>query len=110
MQNLFLNTNFSLGMVIFFVLLAYVLISVIEYVKGSHHRRLGFWFSKLSHTGGSRRISWPVSIKGHLFFAVSVVLGVLIITFIDDILIESALLVIWVLGSLITTHKKSAKY
>jgi hypothetical protein len=31
-------------------------------------------------------------------------------TFIDDILIESALLAIWVLGSLITTHKKSAKY
>ncbi len=109
MQNIFLSENFSWGMVIFFVLLAYVLISIIEYARGGHHRRFGFWFSKVKHTGESRRLSWPVSFKGHLFFVLSVVSGTAIVMFIEDVMIQSTLLTVWALISLITTYKKSAK-
>ena len=109
MKDLILNENFSWGMVIFFILLAYVLVSIIEYAKGGHHRRLGFWFSKVSHAGSSRRTSWPVSLKGHLFFAVSITLGVLIILFVENVLIEVILLAVWAIASLITAHKKSAR-
>lgn len=109
MKELILSENFSWGMVIFFVLLVYIIVSIIEYIKGSHHRRLGYWFSKVKHDGSKRFTSRPVSLKGHLFLAVSIVLGVLIIAFIDDIRIEIGLLAVWILLSLITTHKKSAR-
>lgn len=109
MQNLFSDINFSWGMLVFFVLLTYVLVSIVEYMRGSHHRRLGYWFSKMNKHGGSRSTSWPVALKGHLFIAITIMAGILIVTYVDDVRIESGLLVVWVLASYIITHKKSAR-
>ncbi|MES2223609.1 MAG: hypothetical protein V4469_01595 [Patescibacteria group bacterium] len=109
MQNLFLNTNFSWGMVIFFILLAYVIVSAVEYVKGAHHRRFGYWFSKLGHTGNKRFINWPVSLKGHLFGIVSFAVGAAIILYVNDVIIEASVLLVWIIINITVSHKKSAR-
>ncbi|MDB5204038.1 MAG: hypothetical protein JWP09_66 [Candidatus Taylorbacteria bacterium] len=109
MKNLLLNEHFSWGMVVFFILLAYVIISVVEYVRGAHHRRFGYWFSKLGHDGAKRFINWPVSLKGHVFGIVSFVVGAAIILYINDIRIEASVLILWIIINIMVSHKKSAK-
>jgi len=109
MERLFTDQTFAWAMLIFFIIMAYVTISILEYVRGAHHRRLGYWFSKTNRHGGKRMLTCPVSLKGHLFLAISIVLGAGVVVFIDDIRVEFVLLIIWVLVSYIVTHRNSAK-
>lgn len=105
-MNLLSNQDYMWGLIIFFVLLAYVLVSILEYIRSGEHRRSGYWFSRISRGFGRRRTSWPISVMGHLFVLLSLVSGVAIVMFVSDVTIQGAAICVWAICVLFITHKK----